>query len=93
MTTITKNSVIDALHEKTKFQIKDIREIMEALDELIVSALKADQKVTIGTIGQIVPAHRKSRESRNPRTGESITTEAFTTAKLKPSKTIRAALS
>lgn len=70
---MNRQDLIKAVARETGFMKKDVTAIFEAMDELVVKALRTEGKVkpiTGVTIeAKIVPEH----EARNPQTGETIT--------------------
>jgi DNA-binding protein HU-beta len=76
---LTGNSIVAYLAEKNGLARKDVKLVVEDLFELIATGVMRGERVAIGKMGKafirIRPA-RKSRQGRNPLTGEMITIAA-----------------
>lgn len=78
---LKKEQLVDILSDRTGFYKKNIREILDALDDVIVENMSAATKkepseicLSLGFIfgGRYAPR----REAKDPRTGETIMTPA-----------------
>ena len=82
---INQDDIIDELHNKTEFYKKDLKFVMESLEEVIMEMMTG---ATDGKPSEIRLFHGwklgakvlPERESKNPRTGEKI----ITSEKLSP---------
>jgi DNA-binding protein HU-beta len=76
---LTGNSLVGYLAEKNGLSKKDVKQVVEDLYELIATGVMRGERVAIGKMGKafirVRPA-RKSRQGRNPLTGEMITISA-----------------
>lgn len=69
---MTKSELISAVANEAGFSKKDTETAIEALETVVIRALKADDKIKIikglSLETKVVPAH----VGRNPKTGESV---------------------
>lgn len=65
------------------------KELIAALEEVVVDGLLQDGKVAFGTIGSLETKDVAERTGRNPKTGESITIPARVKVAYKQSKAIK----
>jgi nucleoid DNA-binding protein len=76
---LTQTQIVAHLAEETELTRADIKNVITALEELVLSEINNAEKVKIGTLVQfdvkLKPA-TKSRLGRNPATGEEITIAA-----------------
>ena len=73
---MNKTQLIDAVATKTGLKKKDAEAAVNAVNEAIVEALKAGDKVQVIGFGTYEVKERAAREGRNPKTGETITIAA-----------------
>jgi len=65
------------------------KELIAALEEVVVDGLLQDGKVAFGTIGSLETKDVAERTGRNPQNGELITIPASRRVKFKTSKAIK----
>lgn len=65
------------------------KELIAALEEVVVDGLLQDSKVAFGTIGSLETKDVAERTGRNPQTGELITIPARVKVAYKQSKAIK----
>lgn len=65
------------------------KELIAALEEVVVDGLLQDGKVAFGTIGSLETKDVAERTGRNPQTGEAITIPARAKVTYKQSKAIK----
>ena len=90
--TVKKTQLIQMISEKTGLSKKDAGEYLESFVELMTSLLKKEEKINITGFGIFKIAHRKAREGRNPRTGETIQIAASKKLRFTPSKVLKEAV-
>ena len=73
---MNKTQLIDVVATKTGLKKKDAEAAVNAVNEAIVEALKAGDKVQVIGFGTYEVKERAAREGRNPKTGETITIAA-----------------
>ncbi len=73
---MTKHELIEKLSEKEKdLNLKDAEVIVKTVFDSMTEALAAGDRIEIRGFGSFQVKHRKSREGRNPRTGEKVQVE------------------
>ena len=73
---MNKTQLIDVVATKTGLKKKDAEAAVNAVNEAIVEALKAGDKVQVIGFGTYEVKERAAREGRNPKTGEVVTVPA-----------------
>ena len=71
-----KTELVAAVAAKAEISKKDAEAAVNAVNEAIVEALKAGDKVQVIGFGTYEVKERAAREGRNPKTGETITIAA-----------------
>jgi len=72
---LTKNQIIEAIHERLKFNDKDLHEctqLLESLIEIIKKSLESGEDVLVSGFGKFCVNEKKERKGRNPSTGEDL---------------------
>jgi len=90
--TVKKTELIQMLADKTGLSKKDAAANLESFVELMTSLLIKEEKINITGFGIFKIAHRKAREGRNPRTGETIQIKASKKLRFTPSKVLKEAV-
>ena len=67
-----KTEFIERIAEKTDVPKGEAQRYVEAVEEVITSALKDDEEVQITGFGKFYVREQKAREGRNPQTGEKM---------------------
>ncbi|CAM4113568.1 HU family DNA-binding protein [Vreelandella rituensis] len=88
-----KSDLIDALAEKTGATKADAKAILDALPEIVATALREDGEIVLPGIGTLKKTQRAARSGRNPQTGEALEIAASTSASLKVTKPLKDAIS
>jgi nucleoid DNA-binding protein len=76
---LTQTQLITRLSEETELSKADVKSVLNALEETILSEISQAEKVKIGSLVQLqvkLKPATKAREGRNPATGETITIAA-----------------
>jgi DNA-binding protein HU-beta len=89
---VNKLEFIRKLAEKTGFTQKDTEKFFNAHNETIMQTLSDGEKVQIIGFGSYEVRHRKSREGRDPRTGETVSIPAKMVPAFKPGKQLKEAV-
>ncbi len=89
---MTKTKLIDQIAEDTGLTKIDAGKVLEATLNTIIDAVKGNDKVTLTGFGTFMAAERKSREGRNPRTGEPVSIPAAKVPKFVVGKVFREAV-
>jgi DNA-binding protein HU-beta len=69
---VTKQDVVDAVANKTGMTKKDAGEAVEAVLDVVTSALQSGDQVTFTGFGKFSTSKRAARQGVNPRTGEKV---------------------
>ncbi len=86
---MTKAQLIEKIATNAKLSKADAERALSTVLDAISEGLKQDEKLTLVGFGSFVVEHRKERQGRNPRTGESMTIAASKAVKFKPSKQLK----
>ncbi len=89
---MTKAELIEKIATNAKLTKADAERALSTVLETISEGLKQDEKLTLVGFGSFVVEHRKERQGRNPRTGESMTIAASKAVKFRPSKQLKESL-
>lgn len=89
---MNKAELTSRIAEKTQLTRAEASKVLDATLESITDALKQGETVTLTEFGIFTPKHRKERQGRNPKTGESVTIPAQRTVSYKPTKALKAHL-
>ena len=90
---ITKAEIVDALYQKTGISQKEIRKIIDLFTDQIKDALLRQQVVELRGFGTFEVKIRKGRsKARNPRTGETISTNSHGSAAFRPGRELKQAV-
>ncbi|MCB0878180.1 MAG: HU family DNA-binding protein [Thermoleophilia bacterium] len=76
---LTQTQLIAKLAEETELTKAEVKTVLTALEETILSEINEAEKVKIGSLVQLqvkLKPATKEREGRNPATGETITIAA-----------------
>ena len=73
---MNRTQLVNAVAEKTGLKKKDAEAAVNAVNEAIVEALKAGDKVQVIGFGTYEVKERAAREGRNPKTGEVVSVPA-----------------
>ena len=84
---MNKGELVDKVSEKASVTKKQADAVISAAIESIMEAVSSGEKVTLVGFGSFEPRHRKEREGRNPKTGDTMvipatTVPAFSAGKL-----------
>jgi integration host factor beta subunit len=83
---MTKSDLINQVAQSANQSKKDVEQMVDAVFDGIVAALKTGERLDIRGFGAFKVRDQAARQGRNPRTGEAITIEARRVASFKPSK-------
>lgn len=89
---MTKAEIINKVSELTGMSRKDAIEALEIFLSAIKEGLKQGEKVSLVGFGTFYVKHKRSRNGRNPRTGEQIQIPPKQIATFKPGKAFRMAV-
>ena len=86
---MTKADLVDEVSRATDLSRKDSEVIVEALFDSVVKALKNSDKLEVRGFGSFRIRKRKSRQGRNPKTGEKVDVPEKKVPYFKPSKELK----
>lgn len=93
---MNKSDLVDALADHSGMTKADAARAVDAMfapdGGVISAALKAGERVQITGFGTFESKHRKARQGRNPRTGETIQIKASNTPAFKAGKGLKDAI-
>jgi DNA-binding protein HU-beta len=86
---MTQAQFFQAVAETSKVSKAQVREVFQAVEEIVSKRLKAEGKIPLGGLGAVKLVDRKARIGRNPATGEQIKIPARTAIKITPAKALK----
>ncbi|MDR2823541.1 MAG: HU family DNA-binding protein [Mycoplasmataceae bacterium] len=86
---LTKNQIVTALADSTKFAKKDVATVLTSLETLIQKQVKSAGSFRLLDLGKFKTRYRKARTGRNPATGKTIKIPAKTVIKFSASKAFK----
>lgn len=86
---MTKSELITQISERCEFSKKDSEKALSAVISSITDALIEGDKVQLVGFGTFEVRDRKEKESKNPRTGETIVVPAKKAPAFKPGKALK----
>ncbi len=89
---MTKAELIAQISEKNDIPKKDAEKALTAVISAITDALVSGEKVQLVGFGTFEVRDRKEKESKNPRTGETITVPAKKAPAFKAGKALKDAV-
>jgi DNA-binding protein HU-beta len=69
---MNKGELVSTVASQTNFTKKEVDVILTTILETIIDVVSSGEKITLVGFGSFEARERKSREGRNPRTGEKI---------------------
>lgn len=89
---MNKTELVDAVAAHTGKTKADVKAVIDAVIEQVVSTVKGGNEVVLVGFGTFKSAHREAREGRNPSTGATIQIPASTQPKFVPGKQFKEAV-
>lgn len=89
---MNKAQLIEIVAEKTKSTKSQSEQILDATLKTIQEALKKGDEVKLVGFGTFSKTTRKSRQGRNPKTGETVQIPSAHIPRFKPGKDLKDAL-
>ncbi|BAI81848.1 DNA-binding protein HU (plasmid) [Deferribacter desulfuricans SSM1] len=87
-----KEEIIALLVERTNMRKKDVKELLNAFEEIVLEGVKEGKKVPLGALGYFKKVERSARTGHNPKTGEKIQIPATVVPKFVPGKKFKEAV-
>ena len=73
--TLTKNQIVESIHDETGLPKNKSTEIVETLLEIIKRTLASGEDVMISNFGRFCVKEKAERKGRNPATGDDLMLE------------------
>ncbi len=89
---MTKSEFVEKLATTSSVEKKDVKKVLEAFTEVVVSTLKSEKKVKLPGLGVFAVKDRPARTGRNPMTGEQIQIPAKKVVKFRVAKDLKKAV-
>jgi integration host factor subunit beta len=88
--TVTKSELIDNIATQLpSVSVKDVEHAIKGMLEMMSQTLAQGERIEIRGFGSFSLHHRKPRQGRNPKTGESVVLDAKYVPYFKPGKELR----
>ena len=71
--TITKNSLVEVIHNEVGLNKRGAKEFIEEFFEMIKSSLEEGNDIKFSGFGNFILRDKVARPGRNPKTGENVT--------------------
>ena len=71
--TITKDSLVEMIHNEVGLNKRESKELIECFFEQIKASLENGNDIKFSGFGNFILRNKTSRPGRNPRTGEEVT--------------------
>ena len=71
--TITKNSLVEVIHDEVGLNKREAKEFIEEFFEMIKNALEEGNDIKFSGFGNFILREKVARPGRNPKTGENVT--------------------
>ena len=92
MSTTTKKELIDRIADKTKYKRSDVREIVQAFLDNVITELGNGNRLEFRDFGVFEIRNRAPRMAQNPRTLERVPVPARRTVKFKVGRLMKQAI-
>ena len=92
MSTTTKKELIDRIADKTKYKRSDVREIVQAFLDSVITELGNGNRLEFRDFGVFEIRNRAPRMAQNPRTLERVPVPARRTVKFKVGRLMKQAV-
>ena len=71
--TITKNSLVEVIHDEVGLNKREAKELIEEFFETIKNTLEEGNDIKFPGFGNFILRDKVARPGRNPKTGENVT--------------------
>jgi len=71
--TITKNSLVEVIHDEVGLNKREAKEFIEEFFEMIKGTLEEGNDIKFSGFGNFILREKVARPGRNPKTGENVT--------------------
>ena len=86
---MNKSELVAMMAEKAELSKKDAEKALNAFLESVQETVKSGDKISLAGFGKFELRKRKSREGKNPRTGEKLTMAACSVPAFKDGKAFK----
>ena len=87
--TITKNSLVEVIHNEVGLNKREAKEFIEEFFEMIKGTLEEGNDIKFSGFGNFILREKVARPGRNPKTGDSVSLPGKNAAHFKPGKELR----
>ncbi|MDR0621722.1 MAG: integration host factor subunit alpha [Deltaproteobacteria bacterium] len=91
--TVTKEKIVSRITDDTNFTPLEARKHVESVIDIIKTTLATDNNVLISGFGKFIVRRKKSRQGRNPQTGQPMILKARQVVTFKISGVMRSKVS
>lgn len=89
----TKSDIVDRIYEKSGFELKDVRSIVDCFLDEMKDALEEGKSVELRGFGTFEIRERKGRKkARNPKTGETVSVEDHAVVAFRSGKELKSSV-
>lgn len=89
---MNKAGLVEAVNEVLGTTKVQAEQVVDTIFDTIVKTLTKGDEVAIAGIGKFTVKHRKAREARNPKTGETVKVPAMKVPKFSAAKALKDAV-
>ncbi|MBF0138242.1 MAG: integration host factor subunit alpha [Magnetococcus sp. DMHC-1] len=86
---MTKADIVETVYQKIGLSKKESANIVESVFEIIRNQLEEGDPVKISGFGNFTTRKKRTRQGRNPKTGQEVEITARTVVTFKPSQILR----
>ncbi len=86
---LTKNQIIKKLSEQTGVSSKDVKNVLNCLNEMAIKEVKSNGQFRICDLGKLKLKKREARMMRNPQTGKQMKVPAKKVVKFTVAKSVK----
>lgn len=90
--TITKQNLVEQIHEKLGYSKKEASELLESTIDIIKNTLASGDDVKVAGFGVFTIKQKADRRGRNPQTGETLIITARRVLSFKSSHLLKKAI-
>ena len=88
--TITKNSLVEVIHNEVGLNKREAKEVVEEFFEEVRLSLEKNEQVKLSGYGNFDLRDKKQRPGRNPKTGQEIPIKARRVVTFRPGQKLKA---
>ncbi len=88
--TVTRDSLTTVAQEKLGFSRRESKVLIDDMLDILSNFLAAQGEAKLSSFGRFQVRHKRAREGRNPKTGESVPIAPRKVVSFRPSPSLRA---